>query len=279
MRAVRDRVHPLYHARRVPVIRAALAGVDIAVWAKLEGIEWPVRVRAVRHASYLVRSATPEREMAALACAVVDVLRIGCFCDVGANFGYYAWLLKSRSPGLEVDLVEPESENLKLIDATLARTPLAGVSVHRVAASDVSGRAAFERDVVSGATGTLGPASESFARRYWRTSASTEVSTCTLDSLLADGVDLLKIDVEGHEERVLSGASALLERDSPVLLFECFHGIHAAPAVLRALDYELYDAECFAEPTAATTNYLAVPAAVRDRIPELRDAWRSSTGA
>ena len=62
-RAVRDRFHPLYHARRVPLIRAALAGVDIAVWAKLEGIEWPVRVRAVRHASYLVRSATPEREI------------------------------------------------------------------------------------------------------------------------------------------------------------------------------------------------------------------------
>jgi FkbM family methyltransferase len=279
VRTVRDRFHPLYHARRVPLIRAALAGVDVGVWAKLEGIEWPVRVRAVRHASYLVRSATPEREMAALACAVVDVLRISRFCDVGANFGYYAWLLKSRSPDLEVDLVEPESENLKLIDATLARTPLAGMSVHRVAASDVSGRAAFQRDPVSGATGTLGPAGDSFARRHWRTSASMEVSTCTLDGLLTDKVDLLKIDVEGHEERVLGGASALLERDSPVLFFECFHGSNAAPAVLRAIDYELYDAECLAEPTAATTNYLAVPATVRDRIPELRDAWRRNTGA
>lgn len=278
-RAVRDRFHPLYRARRVPLVRAALAGVDIAVWAKLEGIEWPVRVRAISRASYPVRSATPEREMAALACAVVDVLRIGRFCDVGANFGYYAWLLKSRSPDLEVDLVEPEPENLKLIDAALARTPLAGVSVHRVAASDVSGRAAFQRDVVSGTTGTLGPAGDSFARRHWRTSASMEIPTCTLDCLLTGRVGLLKIDIEGHEERALSGASALLERDSPVLLFECFHGSHAAPAVLRALDYELYDAECFAEPTAATTNCLAVPATVRDRIPELRDAWRSSTGA
>ncbi len=279
VRTVRERFHPLYHARRVPVIRAALASIDFAVWARLDGIEWPVRVRAVRHASYIVRAATPEREIAVLACAVVDVLRIRRFCDVGANFGYYAWLLKSHSPDLEVDLVEPESENLKLIDATLARTPLPGVTVHRVAASDASGRARFQRDPVSGATGTLDVGSESFARRHWRTSASTEVSTRTLDSLLADGVDLLKIDVEGHEEQVFKGASALLERDSPVLLFECFHGSHAAPAVLRALSYELYDAECFAEPTAATTNYLAVPATLRERIPELRDKWRRNISA
>ena len=53
-----------------------------------------------------------------------------------------------------------------------------------------------------------------------------------------------------------------------------FGGSHAAPAVLRALDYELFDAELFSEPNAGTMNYLAVPATVRDRVPELRDAWR-----
>jgi len=276
MRVVRDRFHPLYHARQVPVIRTMLAGADKAVWTRLEGIEWPVRVRVVRHASYLVRSTAPERKIAALACALVDVLPIARFCDVGANFGYYAWLLKSRSPDLAVDLVEPEPENLELIDATLARTALSDVVVHPVAASYLSGRAVFQRDLVSGATGSLEPASDSFAGRHWRSSASTEVATSTLDDLLSDKVDLLKIDVEGHEERALSGARALLARDSPVVLFECYHGIHAAPAVLRRLGYELYDAELFTEPTTVTTNYLAVPPTLRDRIPELRDAWRSS---
>jgi FkbM family methyltransferase len=275
-REVRERFHPLYHARRVRGVRAVLAGCDIPIWTRLDGIAWPVRIRAVRHASYVFGSAAPEREIAALAAAVVDVFGVSRFCDVGANFGYYAWLLKSRAPDLAVDLVEPELENLALIDATLARTPLSGVSVHRVAASDISGRAAFQRDVVSGATGTLGPAGDSFARRHWRASASTEVSTCALDRLLANGVDLLKIDVEGHEERVLGGASALLTRDSPILLFECFHGGHAAPAMLRDLGYKLYDAERFSEPTSATTNYLALPARVLDRIPALQAAWESN---
>jgi FkbM family methyltransferase len=278
MRLVRDRFHPLYHARKVPVIREVLAGVDTPTWARLEGIGWPVRVRRVRHASYVVHSTAPESEIAALACVLVDVLRIARFCDVGANFGYYAWLLKSRSPGLAIELVEPEPENLALIDATLTRTPLPGVVVHRVAASDVSGRAVFQRDVVSGATGSLEPADGSFAVRHWSSSVSTEVSTCTLDDLLSGKVDLLKIDVEGHEERTLDGARGLLVRDRPAVLFECFHGIDGAPAFLRALGYELYDAERFAEPTPVTTNYFAAPTWAKDRIPELREAWRMWAG-
>jgi len=261
------------------MIRAVLARVDKPAWARLEGIGWPVRVRTVSHASYRLNSTAPEREIAALACALVDTLPIGRFADVGANFGYYSWLLKSRSPDIAIDLIEPEAENLKLIDATLARTPLARVIVHRIAVSDVSGSAMFQRDLVSGATGTLGPAVDSFARRHWRSSESTEISTCTLDSLLTAGVDLLKIDVEGHEERVLTGAGGLLERDFPLVLFECFHGHTAIPVVLRTLDYELYDAERFLKPTTSTTNYLAIPSKFLDRIPELHDAWRGNTGA
>lgn len=277
VRSVRDRFHPLYHARRIAPVRAALASIDKPTWAELEDIDWPVRVRVIRHASYFVRSAAPEREIAALACALVEVLPIARFGDVGANFGYYSWLLKSRSPDLEVELVEPEPENLELVDATLARTKLSGVSVHRVAASNGSGWARFQRDPVSGATGTLESEDTSFARRNWRSSESSEVMTCTLDQLFERSIDLLKVDVEGHEECALEGARKLLERDSPLLLFECLHGPMGAPALLRALGYELYDAERFDEPTASTTNYLAVPQKARDQIPEVRRRWRSRT--
>lgn len=47
------------------------------------------------------------------------------------------------------------------------------------------------------------------------------VRTQTLDSYhFDDPVGFLKIDVEGHEEAVLSGARALLERDHPALIIE-----------------------------------------------------------
>ena len=44
---------------------------------------------------------------------------------------------------------------------------------------------------------------------------------------------------------MLEGAAALLERDFPIVLFECFHGATAAPAVLQERGYALYDAESF----------------------------------
>jgi Methyltransferase FkbM domain len=49
----------------------------------------------------------------------------------------------------------------------------------------------------------------------------------TLDSLAdefgLDRVDLIKIDVEGHERRVLDGATAILERFRPTLVIETGH--------------------------------------------------------
>ena len=58
------------------------------------------------------------------------MLPIRRFVDVGSNFGYYTWLLKTCAPRLTVELLEPEPENLELIRATLARTPLHDVRVH-----------------------------------------------------------------------------------------------------------------------------------------------------
>jgi FkbM family methyltransferase len=275
LRLIRERFHPLHHARRVPALRAVLAGVDKPVWARLEWVSWPVRVRTVRHLAYILRSATPEREIAALTCAIVDVLAVARFADVGANFGFYTWLLKSRSPDLSVDLIEPEIDNLALIDATLSRTRLTDVRVHRIAASAVARSARFRRDLVSGGTGTLDSGERSYAETHWGVSASTEVPTARIDDLLTDGVDLLKIDVEGHEEQVLNGAEKLLKRDAPVVLFECFHGHAAAPAALETFGYELFDSEHFTEPTASTSNYLAIPTRFSPRVDDIRHAWEA----
>jgi FkbM family methyltransferase len=272
LRTLRLRFHPLDRARRVSVVRRALAKVDRPIWIRLDGVDWPVRVRAVRHASYRFRSTRPEPEIAALALAVVEVAHASRFGDVGGNFGYYTWLLKSRFPDLAVEIIEPESNNLELIDATLARTPLANVTVHRGAASDVSGRGLFQRDLVSGATGALAPDPASVSSRT-QSSSAEEVPTFTLDSLLSEGVDLLKIDVEGHEQRVLRGAGRLLEQREPVVIFECFGGPEAAVGMFDTSGFEFFDAERFTRPSASTTNFLAIPSRLQGRISELHAAW------
>ena len=64
-------------------------------------------------------------------------------------------------------------------------------------------------------------------------------------------VHFIKIDVEGAELQVLRGASALLERDSPVILFECGKGgydqFNDSPkeiyTFLTSLQYGIYEME------------------------------------
>lgn len=60
--------------------------------------------------------------------------------------------------------------------------------------------------------------------RKGETDTEIVVKTARLDDLLLQQtakIDLIKIDVEGGELDVLKGASALLTRDKPVVIFEC----------------------------------------------------------
>lgn len=79
----------------------------------------------------------------------------------------------------------------------------------------------------------------------------TTVPLRKLDSFFdsARRVDFIKIDVEGSELQVLKGAYALLERDHPVIMFECGKGgydqFNDSPAeiysFLSALRYEIFE--------------------------------------
>jgi FkbM family methyltransferase len=81
----------------------------------------------------------------------------------------------------------------------------------------------------------------------------TTVPLRTMDSFFdaSRPVHFIKIDVEGAELQVLKGASALLARDSPVILFECGKGgydqFNDSPkeiyTFLSSLRYGIYEME------------------------------------
>ena len=62
------------------------------------------------------------------------------------------------------------------------------------------------------------------------------VPTRRLDSYQFDTVGFIKIDVEGHELKVLEGAEAILHRDRPNLLIEA-EDRHRPNAVGSVIDY------------------------------------------
>lgn len=134
--------------------------------------------------------------------------------DVGANCGLYTRELARLSRC--VHAFEPSGAMADV----LRRTSAANVNVHQLALSDHGGEA--ELFVPDGEQGPVhGLASlEPQALRSGKPGRAIPVPTARLDDLVQDDVDFVKIDVEGHELRVLNGATRVLERSQPVFLVE-----------------------------------------------------------
>jgi FkbM family methyltransferase len=136
--------------------------------------------------------------------------------DIGANVGQMTTLMSRRSgAGGRVWAFEPHPELFDELSANCARNAAmpnsAAVTLHAVGLSDVEGDAFLQ----------LGP--EFAENRGTATVAEAPAPQAaglvpirlrTVDSILPKDatVGLCKIDVEGHELRVLKGAGALLER-------------------------------------------------------------------
>jgi FkbM family methyltransferase len=210
--------------------------------------------------------------------------QIGCqfgirsFWDVGANVGYYTWVVKSIAPEARVRVFEPDTDNLTLLRETIRRADLCDIVVRDVAVSDVRGKRLFARDGVSGSTGGIWESGITYSGRYWGVPPSfVEVDTVSLNDerALAGAVDLIKIDVEGHEEAVIRGALETIRRDQPIVICECFHGGQDISGALKPMGYTFVDAERMGNDLAAATNFLALPKRHSARLDELRRGCES----
>ncbi len=142
------------------------------------------------------------------------------FVDVGGNKGDFS-LLAARVMADEgrVLCIEPEAENASWIRKSAARNHYRSIEVIEVALADRDGEDTLFLGAKSG----------------WHTlveDPSLVVGTVTvpirtLDSLLAergiDHVDVVKIDVEGAEDRVLAGAVGALSGTNPMTILIDLH--------------------------------------------------------
>jgi len=124
------------------------------------------------------------------------------FVDVGANVGLYATAFASvgEHAGFDVVAVEPLAEAAERLERGLAR--YSNCRVLRLACSDADGEA------------VLVPGADTLTARLASGPAEgVRVATATLDRLLAGSANrlVIKVDVEGHEGRVVAGARGLLE--------------------------------------------------------------------
>lgn len=138
--------------------------------------------------------------------------------DVGANIGWFT-LLAARLVGAEgcVIAFEPEPSNYSLLSSSISRNQLNNVQLINKCVSDSDGTQELFLSPESN------PGAHSIIRNF--SNGKITVDSDTLDSFASlnkiSKINLLKIDVEGAEPMVLSGALALL-RDSRIenLIFE-----------------------------------------------------------
>jgi FkbM family methyltransferase len=140
----------------------------------------------------------------------------GCAIDVGANVGYFSLLFAHLvGPTGRALSFEPQPSAFERLAANIALNPSLAVKVHRVAASDERGFL----DFYCGPPDHSGVAS---IRDHGQSGDRLAVATTPIDDVLdADRpVNLLKIDVEGAEMKVVAGARRTIERWRPDVIVE-----------------------------------------------------------
>ncbi|MBT2187512.1 FkbM family methyltransferase [Sphingobium nicotianae] len=145
---------------------------------------------------------------------VADIIRKclpigGCFLDLGGNMGIHSAVASAVvGPTGQVFVVEANAENAGLIRRSSREFGRANIVTLPVALSDGARICLLSVDDV-GTNKAIGQAGE-------------PVMTAALDQLLPDleRVDLIKLDVEGHEEFVIRGAQQTINRFKPPIIAE-----------------------------------------------------------
>ncbi len=161
--------------------------------------------------------------------------------DIGANVGIYSLMLAKRvGQGGQVYAFEPGADALAGLRENLTLNAAAKVTVAPVALSDRTGSAPLFH-IGGPATFSLGGSG-----------VGESVQLMTLDAWsVSTGLmrlDIIKIDVEGHEPAVFRGGAATLIRFHPLVMFEVsYHALErngyshdASWIVLRDHGYRIY---------------------------------------
>jgi len=143
--------------------------------------------------------------------------REGTFVDVGASFGMWTYFARRYAKGIVA--IEPLPQLAAALRRGFRRAPT--VQIHHAALSDRAGTARITMPQLQPGYSTIEPDNNLDGKvNTAYPLLEFEVETRTLDSFAIDDVNLIKIDVEGHEESVLNGARATIERCRPVLVVE-----------------------------------------------------------
>ena len=132
------------------------------------------------------------------------------FLDVGANIGIYSYYFRNKFHNVEA------FEPIKEITYRLESLKSKSIKVHHVALSNKTDE--VKLFIPLQANGKMDAGLSSLEEK----SKCLEriVDAKTIDSYQFNDIDLIKIDVEGHEESVLVGALKTINKCKPIIIVE-----------------------------------------------------------
>jgi FkbM family methyltransferase len=138
--------------------------------------------------------------------------------DVGANTGYFTLLFASLAA--KVVAIEPIEQNVALIRLSAALNSDRHIQVIQAAVADQVGEGDFVQTTQSSLSrlDATGAALGSTDRDEVDVVAAYKVPILSIDSLGLDRLDIVKMDIEGHEYIALRGMEETLDRLKPRLL-------------------------------------------------------------
>lgn len=174
------------------------------------------------------------------------------FIDVGSNIGRHAITVAKLRPDCSVLAIEPSKETYDMLIKNTKLNYLANLRTIRCACAERKGKAFFR---------SFGKFEHVFNKIEFKRGKRLNVNTVEtnkLDNILREyripfgKVDIVKIDVEGSEDKVLKGASALLKNGKAMIVFEawdinkfenCQKILKKYDYICRPIDFENYVAE------------------------------------
>jgi FkbM family methyltransferase len=155
--------------------------------------------------------------------------------DLGAHIGKYTLHFAKLFKSLKVIAVEPDPTNFITLRKAVKANNLENVTIENCACADIDGKTqlyiSFKSDV------------HSLIKRP-ETVATVTVKCKSLDNLVSEqklkSVDIIKIDVEGAEYKVLKGGINTITKYKPVIFVEIWTNNYKSIAeFLRKLKYDI----------------------------------------
>lgn len=187
------------------------------------------------------------------------------FLDIGSYIGQYALLAAHNAPQGKIFAFEPNHETAQRLKDNINRNHFSNIEVITKAVGDYDGYSKFYIPQQ--------PFNSSIAAEHAISKNKVMVPITRLDTFYEEQnlthVDIIKIDVEGAEDSVISGASSLIASTKPMIIIEigkksASAGRSEALGFLKTLGYKFFKFERarllpFMGPLHATIDIIAIP--------------------